>query len=157
MLMILSSFIKDSKRMKNFCISGAATFNLSAASLLSDAIMDHPSLERIGFIRCGLDANIIRKVLEGVTRARVFGLSCQKLGLESVNVIAGFIRSNQLVEILQMSNNNMSNNDASLLTSALENNTNLKRLNLKHNDITDTGEKTLLRAWNQLSSPITHA
>ena len=68
-LLKLSSFIKESTSIQNLTIGG--TINLSVARSLSDAVKDHPSLERIGFTRCGLDANMVRKVLEGVTRLRL--------------------------------------------------------------------------------------
>lgn len=144
-LLKLSSFIKESTSIQNLVI-GVATFNLSVAKSLSDAIKEHPSLERIGFTQCGLDENMARKVLEGVTRLRLFGLSFQKLGLESVNVIAEFIRSNQLVEIIQLGRDNISDSDVLVLASALKTNTNLRQLDLQCNDITEEGEKTLLKA-----------
>ena len=144
-LLKLSSYIKESTSIQNLTIGG--TFNLSVARSLSDAVKEHPSLERIGFIKCGLDDNILRKMLEGVTRLRVFGLSIQNLGLESVNVIADFIRSNYPIDVIQLGRTSLSDSDVAVLASALKQNTHLKRFDLRNNnDITEEGDKFLLKA-----------
>ena len=67
--------------------------------------------------------------------------------MESVGILADFIRSNHHTnKKLRLDSNNISDGGTLLLASALNNNTNLNWLNLKKNRITEEGDKNLLKA-----------
>ena len=98
-------------------------------------------------MRCGLnDANILGKVLEGCIGLREFRLGYEKLGLASISIMADFIRCNHPMKVIHLQGNDISDNDALVLASSLLNNTNLKKLSLIDNEITEDGEKNLLKA-----------
>jgi len=135
----LLSFLNDNRSLKKLIMGEERINDLSTASSLSDAVRDHPTLETLGLIHCGLNNTaILKKILEGCTRLkgmRKLGIGMNNIGSDSVTVLADFIRSN-----------NMSDDDALVLASALTQNTNLEDLDLSKNDITEAGEKTLLKA-----------
>lgn len=60
--------------------------------------------------------------------------------------MADFIGSNNPTKVLILNHNNISNNDTSLLASALRRNTHLQELDIRNMDITEDGEMTLLTA-----------
>ena len=142
----LSSFLRDSTSINRFVIGGDA-IDLSIATSLSDTIKDHPSLEGVGFYKCGLNnVPVLETILQGCTRSKCLGISFETLGLDSINVITDFIRCNHSVDIIQLGHNNLSNSDVAVLASALKGNSNLKQLDLQNNDITEEGEKVRLDA-----------
>ena len=148
-LLRLTSFIKNSTSIKTIVLGRERIRDLSIANSLSDVVKDHPTLEMIALVGCGLsdDANILRKVLEGFTKIRSFTIAHEKLGLESVGILADCIRSNHHTnKKLRLDSNNISDGGTLLLASALNSNTNLNWLNLKNNDITEEGDKHLLKA-----------
>ena len=65
--MKLSSFVKDSRSLKYLIIGGERIRHLSIVNSLSDAVMDHPSLDNIALFKCGLsnDADILETILAG--------------------------------------------------------------------------------------------
>jgi len=147
----LTSFIKDNSSIKTLCIGGD-TINDTAADSLSHAVKGHPTLEALVLVKSGLnDANILGKVLEGcsgLNELRLVGLvGHEKLGLESIALVADFIRCNHPMKVMHLQKSKISDNDTVLLASALKQNTNLIRLNLQNNnDITEEGNKKLLKA-----------
>ena len=143
----LLSFVKDNTRLQKFVLGMQELENVSIANSLANAVNDHPSLEVIGLIQCGLNnATVLRIILEGCARLNSISIQDNNLGSESAAVIADFIRSNHQTEVLDFSRNNIKDNDIELIASALMNNTNLSQLNLKDNDITEEGEKHILKA-----------
>ena len=144
----LSSFLKTNTSLKTLALCGDLIDDMSVASSLSDAVKGHPTLREIGFVECGLNnASILGKLLEGCSGLREFRLvGYEKLGMESVSFVADFIRCNHPMEVMNLQYN-LTDNDASVLSSALNTNSNLKELILKSNyGITEEGEKALLKA-----------
>lgn len=145
-LLKLSSYLKDNTCLKNLMI-GSDTIDLPVASSLSDAVKDHPCLEGIGFIKCGLDnAAALRIILEGCHKLKELLIIKDNIGSEGVHLLADFISSNNNVYILQLDENKMSDSDTLLLAAALKKNTNLRQLYLENDEITKAGEKSLLKA-----------
>ena len=125
--------------------------DMSVATSFSDAVKDHPTLEMLLLADCNLPnhIDILEKILDGCGSLEELALgriAGEGFGSEAAILLADFIRSNHPLMILNLSDNNLSDNDALLLASALKTNTNLRRLNLENNDITEEGEKVLLNA-----------
>jgi len=152
----LSSFLEKNSSLTSLGIGADRLDDLSVAGALSDAIKNHPTLEDLFIARCiGHNASILEKILQGCTTKRVLMISMENFGLYGslVDVVADFISSNHTVEKLHLIENNIADNDAKLLASALKTNRHLKLLDLVDNyDITDEGEKALL---NVLYDPTT--
>jgi len=121
--------------------------DLSVASSLSDAIRDNPNLELLVLAACGLNnVAILGNILEGCKRLDNLSITKCNFGSGGVDLLADFISSNHSTKCLVLVRNNLSDNDALVLSSALKENTNLQWLKLEHNDITEEGEKKLLKA-----------
>jgi hypothetical protein len=155
----LSSFLKENTTLKELAVGTDHLDNTSVASALSDAIKNHPTLEQLFISELDLSNIILRKVLEGCTRLIHLGLM-DNLGAATVGVLADFIRSNHPIQRIMMKQCNISDNDIVVLASALKINTHLDNLlidngsrssgseqfSLDNNDITEAGEKHLLKA-----------
>jgi len=149
----LSSFVKGSTSLKDLAFGVDIIDDMSVADSISNAVHNHPSLEQIVFFNCGLNnTEILGKILDGCGKLKsltlnFLSISCENLGPVGVNVIMDFIISNHpTLEVLKLQHNNISDSDLLLLASSLKKNTNLRQMNLRHNDITEEGEKTLLKA-----------
>ena len=69
------------------------------------------------------------------------------VGSEAVALIATFLHSNKNIETLRLKDNDITDDDTLVLALALKKNTNMKQLNLiRNNDITEEGDKALLKA-----------
>lgn len=145
-LLKLSCFIKDSASIKNLTIGG--TFNLSVARSLSAVVKDHPSLEMIGFLECGLNnVAILEKILAGCRTIMQVSIVKEEFSSEAVDLLADFIRGNHHTEVIQFGHSSLSDSDVVVLASALKMNTNLRLVDLRRNNyITEGGEKALLKA-----------
>jgi len=113
----LSSFLKKNTSIKQLDFFGDTIDVMSVATSFSDAVKNHPTLEQIGFtgIR-GLKNNIIlRKVLEGCSRVRALHLIRNAFDSEDAAILADFISSNHPTELLNLQQNNVSDNDTLLL------------------------------------------
>ena len=154
-LLRLTSFIKDNTSLKTLYIGGDS-IDTSVANSLSDAVTDHPSLNVLFLVKCGLNnAEILRRLLEACTRLIHLGIDGEKLGCEAVRILGEFICNNYPLKHLNLTSSKISDNDALVLASALKKNTNLLSLNLKKNDIADEGGKALLKALYDQTSMYT--
>jgi len=149
-LLRLADFLGINTSLKSLCFGYETINDLFVASSLSDAIKDHPSLTGVGFIGCGLsNIEILEKILEGCTTLIRFAITGERLlgGSKALAVIEDFIRSNHpTLELLSLDHNRISDDDALRLALALKCNTTLKRFSLMKTDITEVGEKALLKA-----------
>ena len=144
----LSSFIKENTSLKIIGLCGETIDSLSVANSLSDALQSHPNLEGVAFIQCGLDnVDFLGRIFEGCKGINGVGVNGEEFGSECIAVISKFIGSNHhAVETINLGENNISDEDTNLLAAALKTNTNLRRLALKNNDITQEGVKVLMSA-----------
>ena len=151
-LLCLISFLKDNMHLQILGIGGEI-IDLSVAASFSEAMLNHPTLNQLMLGKCGLN-NVasLKKILEGSKRLNSFSLGFETLGLDCVTVLADFIRSNHPLELLELSHNKIADSDTVLLASAFNNNTNLKRLDLRYNDITEEGDNNLLKVMFDLTS-----
>jgi len=145
----LISFLERNSSLNDLYIdfNGDNINDMSVASAFSDALKGHPTLNKLLLYNGGLNnANVLRIILEGCTRLKHVELS-DKLGSEAVDVLADFISGNHPTEYLFLQNNKIADSDTIQLASALNTNTNLTQFDLSGNDdITEEGEKTLLKA-----------
>ena len=130
---------------------------MSVAGSFSNALKNHPTMNRLSFIKNGQFNNtgILKKILEGCTELEQLIINGEALISDSegadrtaaVTLLAEFICSNNTVKVLRLGFDNISDNDTLVLASALKKNTHLRLLDLGHNDITEQGDKkNLLKA-----------
>jgi len=148
-----SSFIKDNTSLKHLVIGVERIHNISIAGSLADALKDHPTLERVSFGSVGLDNTALEIILEGCkTIKEIVMVFCNLGSNNDIAVLADFIGRNCPTETIILGEDEITDADALVLASTLKENTNLKRLSLKNNEITEEGEKHLLNALFDTSS-----
>ena len=148
-LQSLISFLKRNSSLHELYIdiNGDIIDDMTVASTFSDALKEHPTLNKLLLYNGGLNnANVLRIILEGCTRLNHVELN-DNIGSEAVGVLFDFISGNHPTEYLFLQHNKITDSDTILLASALNKNTNLTQFDLSGNDnITEEGEKTLLNA-----------
>ena len=151
---LLSSFLENNSNLESLGV-GADDINgysidqgMSVASTFSEAIKNHPTLEKVFIAACIAynTTNILRTILEGTTTIKDLTISMHYFDSEDIAVFADFISSNNPTEVLTLNQCNITDYDTLLLASSLKTNTNLKMLYLYDNEITQDGETTLLNA-----------
>jgi len=140
----LSTFLKDNRSLKYLIIGWDTMDESSVASSFSEAIYKHPTLELLIFYQCGFKS-FLGTILEGCKRVSTLSLTHEALSSGGV-AIADYIRSNPITEKLLLNNNKLLDSDADLMALALKMNTNLLSCTLMNNEITEEGEKNLLKA-----------
>ena len=150
-LLRLSSFVREKSSVKSLCIGGVGVRidDMSVASSLSDAVKDHPTLEKLVLVAClhfEHHTDIIGKILEGCKGLDGITIAKCNVGSDDVNLLADFICSNHPTKIIQLDGNNILDRDTLVLAAALKRNTNLRQIDLRRNVITEAGGKALLKA-----------
>ena len=149
----LSSFLGNNSSLTSLGVGVDQLEDLSVATALSDAFNDHPALEEVFIGDCAFHTSLFEKILEGCTRKKRFTLTLVNFDADDIIAISYFIRSNHPLEELHLRDNNITDNDAKLLALSLKTNKHLKELVLRGNsDITEEGEKALLKAMYDPSS-----
>jgi len=144
----LTSFLKQNTSLIKLFLGRDTIDDMSIASSFSDALKIHPNLKGfLTFVGCGLsNPEILEKILEGCKGVKTVAIMSEQLCLDGMTLMANFIRSNTITEILLLPDNSISDNDTVQLASALKGNTNLKQFDLRENDITEEGNKNMFRA-----------
>jgi len=143
----LSSFLDHNSSLQHLAIVDSVVDDLSIAGTFSDALKNHTALERLILNKCGLNnIPILEEVLKGCRGFEVLGIIKDDLGSEGGALMADFIRRNHPLEKICIRHCSIADNEALVLASALTVNTHLKELHLQGNDITEEGNKALLKA-----------
>ena len=70
----LSTFLEENTSLKQLIVADDA-IDMSVAIPFSDAVRDHPTLENLGLINCGINnRTILGKLLEGCTKLNYLGI-----------------------------------------------------------------------------------
>lgn len=142
----LSSFLKENTTLKTLAVGVDNLDDVSVATSLSNALKNHPTLDTLLCAACGLNnVDILEKILKRCTRLMALGVTMNYLGSKAIAVLADFIHSNHPTKRIQLRECELTDTGVVLFAAALKKNTHLRELDLCSNDdITDTGEKTLL-------------
>jgi len=143
----LSTFLRENSSLKCLIFGMEEIHDVSVASSFSDAVMHHPTLELLYFTQCGLgnNVNILPRILEGCKRVRMIAIS-DGMKSEGAAIMANYIASNPQTEMISLVDNDISDGDLVRFASALMTNTRLKGLNLNDNNVTEEGNKHLIKA-----------
>jgi len=142
----LSSFLNGNTRLQKLVVINNVIDDLSVAGSLSNALLNHVTLKNLALSKCGLNnIPILEEILEGCKEMECLGIVNDNLGSEGVSLIANFLRSNRTAIFLQFHGNKITDDDALALATLPRENTNLRIIDLKNNDITEEGEKQLLK------------
>ena len=119
---------------------------------LSEIIRDHPTINTINLQGCcgeGINGHdVLCSIMNaGRSKLKSIDLSCNNdIATGGSTFIADFLATNPILEKLLLSNNQIDDEDANLIASALKHNTNLRVLDVYCNAITDSGWEALLNA-----------
>ena len=122
---------------------------LSIVRSLSNAIANHRYLGEVSLQRCGLcNTSILRTFLAGCSGIQFIDIRYNEIKSDGAVVVADFISNNHPVEkqIIRLANNNLSDGDMAAFSSALKSNSHLFALDLSDNDLSEQGEKVILKA-----------
>ena len=142
--------IKNNPNMKQFFWDYNQLESIENARSVLDAVINHPSIERIRLESC-FDGEIIG--YDVLCYLLASGKSFQHIDFEGNEIETGggsaipdYIASNSPLKHLFLSDNKLDDSDAILIARALKHNTNLERLHLDKNNFTDIGKEALCKA-----------
>ncbi|EJK65789.1 hypothetical protein THAOC_13319 [Thalassiosira oceanica] len=114
------------------------------ADLLIKAVIDNHAIKNVGMINCFnlSDANGCRALASLMTSGRPFNwLDFGRNGLSGIDDVAAALATNPLLGTLFLNENHLNDRDADLIAQALKQNTNLKGLYVRSNNLTPAGFK----------------
>ena len=132
--------------------------NVATANRLCNILNAHPCLRRLSIIHCELGRR--PRFLSSVVSASFSNLHCvclpsNKLGSPGAALVASLLSDNPPLEMLDLRDNDLTDDDATLFVNVLKRNTNLHKLWMSNNKLTVVGGSKLLRAvfdWTSLNS-----
>lgn len=146
----LSAFLKKNSPLKTLQLEGNPIYDVACAQCLSEAVISHPSLDELKVDDCGLGRNIeilsaIANTMEGVS---LLSLNSNDIDNSGAAAICNVLSTNPShLTKLMVTSNEFIDEGATFFAEALRTNTNLKDLLLRGNDITETGEIVLRKAF----------
>ncbi len=154
----LSKFLEKKSPLKILELEENPIDDVACAQRLSEAIIAHPSLDKLVIENCGLGSNILMlsAMANTMSRVAVLHLSWNDIGNDGAAVIGNVLSTNPaLLKTLSLNSNEIDDDGVAPLAEALLTNTNLRELNLGKNDITKVGESVLRKASFDDTSLIT--
>jgi len=123
--------------------------SVESARILSSAIAEHPSLEKLRLNDCGIGKNVevLAALLHGCENIRLLDLRRNHIDSKGVNTLANFIAENhEKVDTLDLEGNSLADDDVPPLVAAVKKNTNLTVLDVTENDLTENGRVEMMKA-----------
>jgi Leucine-rich repeat (LRR) protein len=120
--------------------------DIACAERFSEAIIAHPSIEKLAVDDCGLGSNIpiLSAIACTMNRVPVLSLCCNEIGNDGAAVLGNLLSTNPAsLKTLRISDNEIDDDGVSPFAEALCTNTNLRELYLSRNDVTELGESVL--------------
>ena len=121
---------------------------------LCSAIVNHPSLVNVVMLECydtyPHDDNLmlLLPLFQNESKLEKLSLSCNSLRIRDVNIsrqLANSIATNVTLTELELTVNELSDNDVILIADALTSNTTLRRLDISHNNVNEDTAMALRR------------
>ena len=124
------------------------------AQSLVNAVIDHPKLENTMLDSCGLGCNdsVMKSIIPLFGSLAGITLNGNQIGSYGIKLISECLASNPLLCVLQLKDNLLNDADAATLAKSFKSNTNLRRLKIAGNSITQEGMKSFHLAVQNLSS-----
>jgi len=139
-------------QMKEFYLSNNQLGGMENALSVLDAIIRHPSIERVRLENClGGDINGYDALCYLLASGKSFEFECIDIERNNIHTMGGtaipdYIARNPPLRTLLLSDNKLNDEDATFIARALKQNTNLKNIYLYGNDITNIGKEALSKA-----------
>ena len=142
--------MKSNERMDIFSWKSNAINSMEDARYLVDAIVRHPSIDKVHIMNCfGGDINgygLLRPLLAGDKNFSAINLDRNHIRTGGDTAIPDYLATNPPLTHLCLANNNLNDEDARLIARALKRNTNLQYIFLVGNNITEVGCNALSKA-----------
>ena len=139
--------IRSNQKLKKFNWVNNPITSMDDANDLVEAIIPHPQIDCIRLENCfGVNMNaysILLSILASNKQFSYIDLESNSIRTGGRTDIPDFVATNPPLENLFLRNNHLDDNDAVMISRALKQNTNLRRLTLGENDISDIGRDAL--------------
>ena len=141
--------MKSNRMMKGFHWYGNAINSMEDAQRLIEAIIRHPSLNRISLDSFAEDINgydVLCSLLAGDKNFTEIDFERNYIRTGGDTAISDYLATNPPLKKLFLASNHLNDEDARLVARALKRNTNLEYLRVMQNDITEIGRDALCDA-----------
>ena len=143
--------LKTNNLVENLGICDNIIQSDDEASSLINAVIKHPKVESLALNKCGLgfrndvSKRIIPAVCSSLSLTEV-SLCGNQIDSYGVKLISNSLAGNSTLKCLYLEDNLINDDDAKQIASALMTNTNLRKLNIAGNRITQVGIYSFMRA-----------
>jgi len=154
----LSKFLEKKSPLVILELEENTIDDVACAQRFSEAVVAHPSLEKLVVDNCGLGSNtqILSAIASTMNRVSVLTLNWNEIGSDGAAVIGNVLSTNPAsLKRLDVKFNEIDDGGVTPFAEALRSNTNLRDLYLTQNDITEVGESSLRKAAFDDTSLIT--
>ena len=143
--------VKRNEIMNEFGLYNNTINNMKDIKQLCKIMKDHPSLEMLALSGCrgeGINGyEMLQMIMKaGKRKLDVLDLSDNEISTGGDTFISDFLSSNHMLATLNLHGNQLNDNDAMVIASALGHNTNLRVLDVRNNNLTRTGWAALRKA-----------
>ena len=138
--------LKSNKSVEKFGWGGNSFQEDEDACKLIDAVLEHPTIRTVGFVRTFSEGIIpytpVKRLFGGLgnDRLRNVNLSGNGIKTNGDRSISDLLSTNPSLEELILEGNHLTDDDALHIAQALQSNTNLRHLNLEGNKLTTDGK-----------------
>ncbi|KAL7524653.1 hypothetical protein ACHAXR_000662, partial [Thalassiosira sp. AJA248-18] len=145
------NYMQNNLVLKAFCLNENSIDHNEDVSKLCDIIKGHPSVEEIQLAGCFGDDmdghDILFSIMTaGVNKLKKIHFNSNSISTGGSTFLSDFLATNPPLDTLSVFENELDDNDAISIASALNLNTNLQFLDLDENLMTDLGRKALHKA-----------
>ena len=144
-------YVKSNCILKKFGLYSNPIDDIKDTKQLCKIVKEHPSIEELALHGCrgeGVDGYEMLQMImnSGKTKLYVINLSGNNISTGGDTFISDFLTNKPMLEALILHGNQLNDNDAIAIASALKYNTNLRVLDVMNNNLTRTGWRVLRKA-----------
>jgi len=148
------NYLRRNSKCKHLCLNGNDMSTLDI-DLLSTIVETHPFIEKLELSGCKGDRvdgyDMLQKIMRaGKSKLKLLDMSNNDISTGGDTFISEFLADNPILESLHLRGNQLDDNDAIMIASALKHNTNLKMITLKFN----FNQKITSAGWDALGKAV---
>ena len=139
--------LKSNRSVEKFGWVGNNFHSTEDARELVDAVLEHPTISGVAFVRTfneGIIPYTPVKRLFGGASVLTINLSGNGIETNGDRCIPDYLSTNSPLERLYLDENQLTDYDALYVGLALQSNTNLRKLDMKNNPLTENGQKYMI-------------
>ena len=144
------NYLQKNGILEDFTLQDNPIDNMRDIKRLCQTVKKHPSIKHLTLDGCkgeSIDGNKMLQMVMNAGRNKLISVDLCTNRITDGTFISDFLSSNTILETLELTHNNLNDNDAKMIAGALKHNTTLRTLDIRYNNrMTKSGWMTLRNA-----------